>query len=353
MSDLEELLKKLNLISNDLFKLFSRMTAFFIQELPFIVDRNNLNYSFLNEEKLLQEIVSSNDGLLPDELIREVFFSILKYASQSTDSYRKLLVNSCQEGVFKSLKEMFDIPCGFPMIIAGPCAVENIEYMDEVARALVKCNIKFIRGGAYKPRTSPYDFQGLKEQGLKIASEVSKRYNLIFVTEVVDTRDVELIMKYTDILQIGARNMQNYELLKEVGKTNRPVILKRGMSATIREFLFAAEYIALEGNRNIILCERGIRTFETETRNTLDISCIPIIKHETNLPIIVDLSHSLGRKDIINPIAKSVLASGADGIMVEVHPKPEYALSDCKQQLSIHEFMEMMNYLEFNKITHP
>ena len=168
---------------------------------------------------------------------------------------------------------------------------------------------------------------------------------MISVTEVVDTRDVELVIKYASVLQIGARNMQNYELLKEIGRSNHPVILKRGISATIQEFIFASEYIALQGNRNIILCERGIRTFETKTRNTLDISSIPIIKKETSLPIVVDISHSLGRKDIVQPIARCVLAAGADGIMVEVHPKPELALSDNKQQLNINEFISLLDAL--------
>ena len=258
---------------------------------------------------------------------------------------RELLVSSLSENLFQSVHEIFMLPTDFPLIIAGPCAVESTEQMKQVAETLKKHHIKAIRGGAYKPRTSPYEFQGLKKEGLKILNEISSEYDLISVTEVLDTRDVEIVMKYTDVLQIGARNMQNYELLKEVGKTNCPVILKRGMNALIHEWIFASEYIALQGNTNIILCERGIRTFETKSRNTLDISAVPIIKRETNLPVIADLSHSLGRKDIIIPIAKSVLAAGADGFMVEVHPEPEFALSDNDQQLNIEEFIKLLEAL--------
>lgn len=277
---------------------------------------------------------------IPADFLEKIFSAVFEPIGFNTKkaNENELLVKRVHTEHFKNLNEIFNIPSDVPNIIAGPCAVERLEYLEEVAVTLKKYNIRFLRGGAYKPRTSPYSFQGLKEEGLKILWEVSKKYNLITVSEVLDTRDVEIVKKYVDVLQIGTRNMQNYELLKEVGQTRRPVILKRGMSASIEELIYAGEYIALQGNRNIILCERGIRTFETKTRNTLDISSIPIIKNETCLPIIVDLSHSLGRKDIISPIAKSVLAAGADGIMLEVHPKPELALSDNKQQMNIDEF---------------
>lgn len=204
--------------------------------------------------------------------------------------------------------------------------------MELVAQNLIKNNIEFLRGGAFKPRTSPYDFQGLGVEGLKILSEVCKNYSLTSVSEIMDVRDIEIGMKYIDILQIGSRNMMNYSLLKEIGKTQHPVLLKRGMMSTMKEFLLAAEYIVSNGNTNLILCERGIRTFETSTRNTLDISSIAIIKKETSIPVIVDLSHSLGRKDILLPISKAVIALGADGIMIEVHNNPAEALSDKEQQ---------------------
>ena len=254
----------------------------------------------------------------------------------STDG---LLVNRIQ---FKTINEMFNLENKYN-IFAGPCAIESLEQMEEVARVLVFNNVKFIRGGAYKPRTSPYDFQGLGLEGLEILDYVRKKYNLLAVSEIMDPRDVEYGLVYTDIIQIGSRNMQNFSLLKEVGKTQHPVLLKRGMMSTVKEFLLAAEYIVSNGNENIILCERGIRTFEDSTRNTLDISCIAIVKHDTSLPIIADLSHSLGRKDIIQLISKSLYAMGCDGIMLEVHPNPPVALSDSAQQLNFEEFKAVVD----------
>jgi len=242
---------------------------------------------------------------------------------------------------FKSINELFNLESSF-QIIAGPCAVESIQQMDQTAQLLVENNLKFIRGGAYKPRTSPYDFQGLGLEGLKILDQVRKKYGLIVVSEILDPRDLEIALNYVDVIQIGSRNMHNYSLLKEVGKTNHPVLIKRGMMATIDEFLNAAEYIVYNGNANIILCERGIRTFENSTRNTLDISCIAIIKQKTSLPIIADLSHSLGRTDIVFPVLKSVEAVGAEGVMLELHPEPKKALSDQPQQLNHCEFTTVM-----------
>jgi 3-deoxy-7-phosphoheptulonate synthase/chorismate mutase len=238
---------------------------------------------------------------------------------------------------FKNISEIFGTEFDVS-IIAGPCSVESYGQMELVAQNLLKNNVRFIRGGAYKPRTSPYDFQGLGLDGLKILDDIRKKYNLIAVSEIMDPRDIELGIKYTDMIQIGSRNMHNYSLLKEVGNINHPILLKRGMMSTIDEFLYAAEYIASNGNENIILCERGIRTFEKEVRNSLDICCIAIIKQETTIPIIVDLSHSAGRKDILKPLAKAVLAAGANGIMVEVCPDPSSALSDREQQMDINDF---------------
>lgn len=345
MDDLEVLREKVDKVNGDLLELLNLRTAL-VDAIIKHKDRLNVDYyDPVRENEMLKEILSHNKGPLSNELVRDIFSCIFKatllYMGLSRE--RKLLVGSSAGKRFKTVHEMFDIPSGLPVIIAGPCAIENAGYLDSIAGTLAKYNIKLLRGGAYKPRTSPYEFQGLKEEGLKILGEVSGKYHLHSVTEVVDTRDVELVARYADVLQIGARNMQNYELLKEAGQTRKPIILKRGMSATIEEFILAAEYIALQGNENIILCERGIRSFERKTRNTLDISCVPVIKKETTLPIIVDLSHSLGRKDIIVPVAKAVLAAAADGIMVEVHPEPEYALSDSKQQLNIGEFMRLMD----------
>ena len=227
-------------------------------------------------------------------------------------------------------------------VIAGPCAVETRQQVLETAQFLKEEGIKFLRGGAYKPRTSPYSFQGLKEEGLEILKEASQESGLRIVTEVMDTREVELVSKYADVLQIGTRNMQNFSLLKEVGKTDKPVLLKRGQSATYRELLMAAEYIISEGNNQVILCERGIRTFTDETRNTLDISAIPIVKRYSHLPIIVDPSHASGDWRYIIPLSKAAVAAGADGLIVEVHPDPRNALSDGNQSLNFEQFRELM-----------
>jgi len=232
-----------------------------------------------------------------------------------------------------------------PIVIAGPCSVESLEQMEIVASSLRKLGIRCLRGGAFKPRTSPYDFQGLGVQGIEILRKVADQYGMIVVSEIMSVSQLDLFLSYVDILQVGARNMHNYDLLKALGTVQKPILLKRGLSATIEELLYAAEYIALQGNQWIILCERGIRTYEKATRNTLDISAVPILKSESCLPVIVDVSHSTGRKDIMLPVAKAALAAGADGLMIEVHPNPPKALSDSNQQMNLDEFAEFFNGL--------
>lgn len=232
------------------------------------------------------------------------------------------------------------------IVMAGPCAIETREQLLESADAVKAGGAAVLRGGAYKPRTSPYSFQGLEEEGLKYMKEAKEKTGLSIVCEVTSISAVEAACKYVDILQIGARNMQNFELLKAVGKTNLPVLLKRGLSATIDEWLNAAEYIMSEGNQNVILCERGIRTFETATRNTLDLSAIPVIKSMSHLPIIVDPSHATGRRDCIASLSKAAIAAGADGLMIEVHPNPKLALSDGPQSLNPLDFKALMEDLK-------
>jgi 3-deoxy-7-phosphoheptulonate synthase len=227
-------------------------------------------------------------------------------------------------------------------VIAGPCAVESKEQVEEAATAVKASGATFLRGGAFKPRTSPYAFQGMKEDGLKILADARARTGLPIVTEVMDTRDVDLVARYADVLQVGARNMQNFSLLEAVGAQPKAVMLKRGLSATIQEFLMAAEYIVKQGNYNVILCERGIRTFETMTRNTLDLGSIPLIKRLTHLPIIVDPSHGTGDRASVPAMARAAIALGADGLMVEVHPHPEKALSDGPQSLTPDGFAKLM-----------
>jgi 3-deoxy-7-phosphoheptulonate synthase len=228
------------------------------------------------------------------------------------------------------------------VIIAGPCAVESEEQLFETARLVNSYGTSILRGGAFKPRSSPYSFQGLGEEGLKLLSEIRKETGLPVVTEVMDTKQVELVAEYADLVQVGSRNMQNFPLLKEVGMCGKPVMLKRGMMATIEEFLNAAEYILHHGNDQVILCERGIRTFATSTRNTLDLSAVPMLKHISHLPVIVDPSHATGLRWMIPSMSKAAIAAGADGIMVEVHYKPETALCDGHQSLTPNDFNDMI-----------
>jgi 3-deoxy-7-phosphoheptulonate synthase len=230
-------------------------------------------------------------------------------------------------------------------IIAGPCSVESREMLVDTARMVAKAGATMLRGGAYKPRTSPYAFQGLGVEALRLLAEVRAETGLPVVTEVMDTRQVDLVAEHADMMQVGARNMQNFALLAELGRVRRPVLLKRGLSATIKELLMAAEYIMANGNHDVVLCERGIRTYETATRNTLDIAAIPVLKRESHLPVIVDPSHAGGDSALVAPLAFAAIAAGADGLIVEVHPDPEHALSDGDQSLAPPAFMQMMRSL--------
>jgi 3-deoxy-7-phosphoheptulonate synthase len=231
-------------------------------------------------------------------------------------------------------------------VIAGPCAVENRTVLMAIAKKVKEAGAGFIRGGAFKPRTSPYSFQGLGEEGLKYLADARTKTGLPVVTEIMDPRDMEILAQYADIIQIGTRNMQNFRLLLEVGLSLKPILLKRGLSSTIKEWLMAAEYIMSRGNQNVILCERGIRTFETATRNTLDLSSVPVLKKLTHLPVFVDPSHGVGKWDLVAPMAKAAVAAGADGLIIEVHTNPEEALSDGEQSLRPHDFKKLMKELK-------
>ena len=234
---------------------------------------------------------------------------------------------------------------GRPVIIAGPCAVEHQDSLDEVAAILKELGVGFIRGGAFKPRTSPYTFQGLGMEGIKMLSAAAKPHGLKVVTELTDPCVLDEFIKHVDMVQVGARNMFNYDMLKKLGELRHPVLLKRNFAASLDELFLAAEYLLSGGNDRVVLCERGIRTFETATRNTLDLSAVCLIKELTDLPVIVDVSHAAGRRDILAPLSRAALAAGADGIMVEVHPHPEGALSDGSQQMNIEEFKQFMDDL--------
>lgn len=272
-------------------------------------------------------------------------FSGVSHIVPVTESY-KLANKKFKPEPTKIKVRDFEIGADTFAIMAGPCAIESKEQLFETAEAVKAGGAQILRGGAYKPRTSPYSFQGLEIEGLKYMDEVRRNTGLAVVCEVTSLEAVENAVKYVDILQVGARNMQNFYLLKEVGKTKMPVLLKRGIAATIDEWLNAAEYIMSEGNPNVILCERGIRTYETATRNTLDISAVPVIKEKSHLPIIVDPSHATGVRKYVAPLAKASVAVGADGLMIEVHPNPAKALSDGPQSLNPSDFKNLCNELK-------
>lgn len=285
----------------------------------------------------------------PEDVIRmqplEVFPGVEK-AVEVLAPYKLVSREFKQEDSVIEVKKGIEIGAKKIAVIAGPCSIESKEQIEEVAKKIKKAGAAILRGGAFKPRSSPYAFQGLGEEGLKILRDSSAKWGLASVTEVMDPRDVELVANYVDILQIGARNMQNFNLLREVGQTKKPIILKRGLSATIKELLMSAEYILSEGNFNVILCERGIRTFENFTRNTLDISAVPVIKMLSHLPVVVDPSHAAGKWGLVNPLSKAAVAAGCDALLIEVHPNPQEALSDGPQQLLPENFASLMKELK-------
>ncbi len=250
-----------------------------------------------------------------------------------------------KEGSVVTLKGNVTIGGKNILVMAGPCAIEGHEILLSIAKKVKAAGATALRAGAFKPRTSPYDFQGLGEEGLKMLLAVGKETGLATVTEVMDLRDVDLVCRYADVLQVGARNMQNFSLLKELGKARKPVLLKRGISSTMKEWFMSAEYIMANGNHDVILCERGIRTFETETRNTLDINAVPVVKQKSHLPIVVDPSHGTGRSALVGSIAKAGVAAGADGLIIEVHDNPEEAWSDGEQSLRPEKFEQLMKEL--------
>lgn len=315
-------------------------------------------YNPIREKELLEKITHNNEGPYSTEslinIYKEIYSGSCTIQGQDNIKTKKLLVSrkSKTHNTVVNINGE-EIGSGDFKFIIGPCAVEDLKQLRDVASSMMTKNLKLIRGGAFKPRTSPYDFQGLGLEGLSMLNKVAKEYKLSVVSEVMSIDQIEDACELLDVIQIGARNMHNFDLLKAVGRTNKPVILKRGLSATLNEFMNAAEYILSEGNENVILCERGIRTYETATRNTLDISSVPILKNETHLPVIVDVTHSTGRKDLLIPTTRAAIAIGADGVMAEVHPNPVLALSDSKQQMDLMEFDNYMNevlpYVNSNK----
>lgn len=307
-------------------------------------------YDPQREAEMLQAIQLANAGPFSNESIQHLFKQIFSatLAMNEASARASLLVHrkSAQDRTVITLPDGTRIGDGSFQVIAGPCAVESFEQMDAAAAVLAAQGVTIMRGMAYKPRTSPYHFQGLGEEGLKIARRVANKHGMMVTSEIMDASQITMMSDYVDIFWVGARNMQNSFLLRALGKVDQPIILKRSFGSTLEELLYAAEYIVSSGNPNVILIERGIRSFERWTRATLDISAVPLLKLQTHLPVIVDISHSAGRRDIANTLGRAVKASGADGLMVEVHPNPSVALSDAEQQLSLPEFESLMAELE-------
>ncbi|WP_088103849.1 bifunctional 3-deoxy-7-phosphoheptulonate synthase/chorismate mutase [Halalkalibacter urbisdiaboli] len=320
-----------------------------VQEIGKIKGTQGVNrFDPVRERAMLDHIAAHNEGPFETSTLQHIFKQIFKASLelQEDDNSKALLVSRKKhpENTVVDLKGEL-IGDGKQRLVMGPCAVESYEQVLTVAKAMKERGIRLLRGGAYKPRTSPYDFQGLGLEGLQILRRVADELDMVVISEITTPGDVETALEYVDVIQVGARNMQNFELLKTVGGVNKPVLLKRGLAATIEEFIHAAEYIVSKGNSNLMLCERGIRTYEKATRNTLDISAVPILKQETHLPVMVDVTHSTGRRDLLLPTAKAALAIGADVVMAEVHPDPAVALSDSAQQMDIPTFNKFIDDL--------
>ncbi|MFP3389868.1 bifunctional 3-deoxy-7-phosphoheptulonate synthase/chorismate mutase [Brevibacillus sp. SIMBA_040] len=345
---IEVMRKQIDEINLEILELINKRAAL-VQELGKEKEKQGSNrFDPERERQMLNLLVENNKGPFNDSTVRHLFKQIFQVSLDlQNDDKKKVLLVSRKKKAEDTVITVKGVEFGGsnPILIAGPCSVESYEQVRAVAQNHAERGLRTLRGGAYKPRTSPYDFQGLGEEGLQILKRIGDEFNLVTISEIVTPGDLEMASKYIDVIQIGARNMQNFELLKAAGRVNKPILLKRGLAATIEEFIYAAEYILSEGNTQVMLCERGIRTYEKATRNTLDISAVPLLKQETHLPVFVDVTHSTGRRDLLLPCAKAGIAVGSDGIMVEVHPDPDVALSDAKQQLNIPQFNEFVDEL--------
>jgi 3-deoxy-7-phosphoheptulonate synthase / chorismate mutase len=347
-ASLRELREEIQRINRQLLALLCRRGEV-VQQIGQLKDAQGIDhFDPRRESEMLADLLRDNAGPFPDATIAQLFKEIFRASAALMGlSERQQMKVHRHHGEPDRVLQLGEVHLGGGPVelIAGPCAVESERQLDAIAAHLRAAGVRLLRGGAYKPRTSPYAFQGLREEGLVILQRVAQRHGMKTISEIVDTRDLDLVCRHVDVLQIGSRNMQNYELLRVVGQTQHPVLLKRGFMSTLEELILAAEYVAMEGNQNLVLCERGIRTFERWTRNTLDLSAIPLLKREVCFPIVVDLSHSLGRKDILAPLARAAVAAGADALMLEVHDQPAVALSDSAQQLSLTEFTALMSEL--------
>jgi len=347
---LEQLRTEIDGLNLEVLRLLNRRAELALQVGQRKAELGMAGYDPTRESAMLDRILEHNRGPFPDGAIQNLFKEVFKASLDLMDErHRESLLVSRRHRREDTVVEINGVRLGADpgVLIAGPCSVEGPEQLEEVARHLAQRGVRLIRGGAFKPRTSPYSFQGLGREALTLLRQVARRHGLAVVTEVLDPRDLEAVLECADVLQIGARNMYNYPLLQEVGRTRTPVLLKRGFQATLEELLLSAEHVVSQGNGQVILCERGIRTFERWTRSTLDISAVPLLKQESHLPVVVDVSHAAGRRDILPSLARAALAAGADGLMLEVHVNPAVALSDGEQQLDLLGFDRLLKSLGF------
>ncbi len=347
---LKELRDQIDPINMQILDLLNQRAEIALEIGKVLQEMGTRNYDPQREAEMLTALQLANEGPFSNETISKLFHEIFRATLhlEEEDARETILVQRKQPDQHTIIEFSNGLRLGNESfeVIAGPCAVESYEQMDTVGAVLAERGVKMIRGMGYKPRTSPYDFQGMGEEGLQIARQVADKYGLVVISEVLDLSLIPMMDDYVDAFWVGARNMQNSFLLRALGEQSKPVLLKRGFGATLKEFIYAAEYIMAGGNQDVILMERGIRTFSEWTRNTLDISAVPLLKQETHLPIIVDISHSAGRRDIANPLGRVARVSGADGLMVEVHPNPDVAMSDAKQQLNLEQFNQLMDDVE-------
>ncbi len=339
---IKELRQEIDSINNQLLDLLSKR-ATLAKEIGGIQSgMGQSQYDPMRENEMLESLIAANKGPFDSATLKSLFKSIFQASMEAGKKADKPKFLTSRATVGEdTVVQIGDVLVGgkhAPVLIAGPCAIESKEQVEITAAHVASQGVKLFRGGAYKPRSNPYSFQGYGEKALQWARESCDKHGLQFIAEIMDARDIDVCLEYVDVLQVGARNSQNFTLLKTIGQTQKPVLLKRGLSSTIEEWIMSAEYLMSEGNKNIILCERGIRTYETYTRNTLDVSAVALAKLETHLPVIVDVTHSGGRRDLLVPLTKAGLAVGADGIMAEVHPNPAVALSDQKQQMDFDQF---------------
>lgn len=315
------------------------------------------HYDPMREQRMLDALIAANRGPFPDATVKALFKQVFQASmalEQEQDKVQYLTSRRHQRA--DTVVWVGDVPIGGEhpaVLVAGPCAIESVEQVQATAAHVAARGVRLFRGGAYKPRTDPYSFQGLGEDGLRMGREACDAHGLLFVAEIMDAADLGAFERHVDLIQIGARNMHNFTLLRAVGRTRKPVLLKRGLAATIEEWVMAAEYLLHEGNHQVVLCERGIRTYERFTRNTLDVSAVALAKLETHLPVLVDVTHSGGRRDLLVPLTKAGLAAGADGIMIEVHPNPAVALSDQKQQVDFAGFDAFLEATLFPRTLSP